>query len=57
MFDGFEWLHAPLGVTGSTIRQIEVLAARGANIQVLQWPEGEIIFSDGQWKNRELPND
>jgi hypothetical protein len=57
VFDGYEWLHAPLGVTSSTIRQIRDLAARGANIEVLQWPTGEIIFSNGHWNDREPPND
>jgi hypothetical protein len=51
-FGAYEWIYNPLGITFATKRQIEDLSARGEEpIQVIQWPEGEVVFTDGKWKN------
>jgi hypothetical protein len=50
-FGPYEWIHNPRGITFATMRQIEELSAKGERpIQVLQWPAGEVVLTDGQWK-------
>jgi hypothetical protein len=41
-----------VGVIFATMRQIEDLSAKGEGpIEVIQWPAGEVVFTDGQWKD------
>jgi len=41
-----------VGVTFATMRQIEDLSAKGEGpIEVIQWPAGKVVFTDGQWKD------
>jgi len=53
-FDGYEWLYVPFGIGAATIRQIEELTAKKEGVfEVIQWPEGELVFSGGKWLDRE----
>jgi hypothetical protein len=44
VYGGWEWIYSRHGLTDASWRQIRELTAQGERIQVVQWPQGAIVF-------------
>jgi hypothetical protein len=49
VFETWEWCYTPTELRPATWRQLEEESRKGANIRVIQWPQGLDVFRNGEY--------